>query len=780
MSQFRIKKIDTGLPDEWTFRINDDGATPGDDIVAEDPNELAQAISDTQTELLKSGTHAPGVLINATEGALARIKTIEDTVGSTTLQDAYDNGRFISVTPGRPLSLGALGEIELDSSGNLKIDSNTFKVTNGTNDMNLTESGVQSSNSDLIFGTTGTRTATLQAGTNLFLNDGFLSSAITLSESGQTSLATTAQSLVGAINEISSGFTGTDFQQIYNQSSPPTIVTTFGNGPLKVENGSGNPNTPALQIEGGIECIDFLDADKLTVGPGATINITIDSDGSIDTVGDIETSTKLISPRLENTIGDITFVDSRGSATLTEIGEGSLSTVNQSLFGAINELNSLALQNATFLSALDVEHDLVTGAHEIINTQSGAGQESTSRFNIKDSGGVTRVSMNALGEITAEEMTLGIYDVVSELAANVAHRADDGTSHSAVAAHFSASNPHNTVKSLAKFGDTALNGDVTVSEGAGITITRSGNDLEIATSSGNTLQSVYNAQVDGVLTLDTTGGKDLLFRDSGSLLIMSLDELLVTINKNIALTNAGATMSASADFTLSATQDLGLGSSAGHVDITAPAIGKVVNIEGIPWSDGLAAPVLDASLTQDAVGAVNDLAENHYRLLENATGVTVTQGTSVILREDGKFWIPYPSASEAGALLETPLNADLYWHGFGVADEDIAAGATGRIRTSGLMSANIGTMDGTTDWRPGDEMYIARVGLAEAEIVSTGSLSNNDTITFDTATAAKVYTAKSSGANPGLGEFDISSDVDPNAAADITRNNLIDTLNNET
>jgi hypothetical protein len=48
LSQFRIKKIDTGEIDEWSFRINDQGVIIGDDVVAEDPNELAQAVSDTQ------------------------------------------------------------------------------------------------------------------------------------------------------------------------------------------------------------------------------------------------------------------------------------------------------------------------------------------------------------------------------------------------------------------------------------------------------------------------------------------------------------------------------------------------------------------------------------------------------------------------------------------------------------------------------------------------------------------------------------------------------------
>lgn len=781
MSQFRIKNIDTGVIDSWLFRIDEQGAVLGDDITARDPNELAQAISDTQELLVKTGTYAPNVLINPTEGVLSRIKTIEDTFGTTTLQDAYDNGRFISVAAGRPLSIGAIGEIELDSSGNLEIDANTFRVANGASYMSLSETGAVSANTSLTFGTTvSTIDTTLTSARDLFLKDGNLASAVRLSQSGETVLTTTAQSLVGAINEISSGFVTTDLQQIYDQSSPATITTTFGGGPVRFVNGSGNPNTPALIVDGGISTIDFIDVDTLTVGPGASVNLTIDSTGGITTVGDIETTTKLVSPRLENLSGDITLEDTRGSVTLTEIGQGTLDTASQSLVGAINEVNALADQNAASLAILDVEHDLTTGLHEIINTQSGAGQESTSRFNIKDSGGATRISMNALGEIAAEELTLGSYDVVSELALNEAHRLDDGTSHSAVAAHFADPNPHNTVKSIAKFGDTALNGEVTLSEGAGITLTRSGQDIEISTASGNTLQSVYDSQLNGDFILDTDGGKDLFFRDSSSALIMSLDDTNIVFNRSVTIQNAGAQIAAANDLAVNASSNLSIESTNGAVSIDAPNIGQTVSIEGVDWSDGTGAPAIDPSLPQDLIGALGDLALNTYTEAQNATGKTVAAGTAVVLREDGTFWIPYPDAAEASARLENPLNSDLYWHAFGVADEEITAGATGRIRTSGRISADVGKMDALTDWRVNDTLYIARLGSAEAEIVSNGSISNSDTITLDTAGAAKVYTAVSSGADPSLGQFDISSDVDLNVAADITRNNLMAALNNET
>jgi len=779
MSQFRIKNIDNGLIDSWLFRINDQGIIQGDDVVAQDPNELAQAISDTQDLIVKTGTYSPNVLIHPTEGVLSRIKTIEDTFGTTTLQNAYDNGRFISVQPGRPLSLGAIGEIELDSSGNLKIQTNTFRVSNGSADLNLSFSGATSSNSHLTFGTlVNSRDTTVRGGRELYLRDMHLTSAVPLSSAGNIALVTAAQSIIGAINEISSGFSGTDLQQIYNQSSPALITTSFSGGPVQIVNGSGNPNTPALQIQGGIDALDFIDADKLTIGPGVAVNLTIESSGQVDTVGDIKTTTKFIAPRLENPTGELTLLDIRGSLNITEIGEGSLDTVKQSLFGAINEVNTLALANASNLAILDLEHDLVTGRHDIINTQSGIGLESTSRFNVKDSGGVTRIAMNALGEITAVGMTLGIYNVITELAANVAHRANDGTSHSAVAAHFAAANPHNTVKSVAKFGDTALSGVVTFSEGAGITLTRAGQNIEIATSSGNTLQSVYNAQVSGDLNLDTTGGKNLNFKDSSAVLVMSLKSTAIEMNKNLSFLNAGATIGATAGLGISAVSNLSLSSSTGGILINTPSIGQTTTIEGVAFTNGDVSVSLNNSLPQDIVGAINNLAQNEIAVALNGTGVLVEKGTAVVFREDGSFWIPYPDASEASALLETPLNSDLYWHGVGVADEDISAGATGRIRTSGRISAAVGEMDIGVDWRPGDAMYVSRVGRSRIKVVSNSLLNNNDTITFDTAGAAKLYTAKSSAANPIFGEFNISTDPNPNAASDITRNNLIATLNN--
>lgn len=786
MSQFRIKHIDTGLIDEWTFRIDDQGLVVGDDVIAQDPNELAQAVSDTQDLLLKASVYAPSLLIDPASGALERIKIIEDTFGTTTLQNAYDNGRFISVTPGRPLSLGATGEIELDSSGNLRIDANTFKITNGVADMFISSSGISSSSSDLTFGTISVTNNTLMSSNNeLLFKDKYLVSNISLSEPSNLTLLTASQSLVGAINEVSSGFTGTDLQQIYDQSAPPTINTSFGGGPITIINGSGNPNTPALIIDGGISTVDFIDADKITVGPGAAINITIDSDGSITTIGDIETSGKVTSPRLENLLGEITFLDSRGTATLTELGEASLSTVKQSLFGAINEIDNLANQNANTLLILNGEHDLLTGLHKIINTQSAIGSESTSRLNIKDGGAVTRISMNALGEIVAIEATIAGYVATTEFSANETHRNDDGTSHSAVASHLIATNPHNVVKTVKILGDAAIAGAVVFEEGTGITLTRVGQNIIIAAPEEGTLQSVYDNQLSGNLDIDTLSGKNLFFRNSTASLVMAIQDSGVSFDKAVSMTNAAATIDAVENMAITVDQEFELISTIANVSISSSAPTKTVNIQGIPFTD-TGSGSIDNSLKPSLIGSMNDLASNHYISSINGTGVDQLKGTAVAIRKNGTFWTLYPDIKESNALLRPSTNlsgilitADTYWRGSGVLDENILAGATGRVRTSGLISASVGKMDASTDWYVNDTLYISRSGYSEVDIATIGSLADGDTITLDTATAAKVFTAKTSGANPLVGQFDISATVDLNIKGDETRDNLLSVLNDE-
>lgn len=75
---------------------------------------------------------------------------------------------------------------------------------------------------------------------------------------------------------------------------------------------------------------------------------------------------------------------------------------------------------------------------------------------------------------------------------------------------------HKGVHSLAKSGDTALYGDVTLSEGSGIAITRTGNDLQIASaSSGKYRQFVY----------EVSGGNFSFVIDEDGSPVMALENL---------------------------------------------------------------------------------------------------------------------------------------------------------------------------------------------------------------------------------------------------------------
>ena len=442
MSQFRIKQIDQGLPDDWTFRIDDDGLIVGDDVTASDPNELAVAITETQDLLLKASSYSPSQLIDPAHGVLERVKIIEDTFGATSLQDAYVEGNIITVQAGRPLTFGS-GHIELDSSGNLKFSPTTMKIYNGVLQMNMSYQGITSSTTSLTFGTaSGSIDTTVTSNRNLYLKDGNLLSSVPLSESGHTSLVTTNQSIISAINEISSGFNAASFQQIYNQSSPPEIRTSFANSSLRLINDTGNPSTPAVDVQGKISCDDNIHADGITIGPGATVNCTIASDGSINTSAIIETTTKVKVPNIESSIGDLNLKDIRGNADLTELSDAALTTTKTSIFGSINEVNALANTNAASILVLENEHDLVTGNHKIINTQAIPGGDSISRITVKNSSGADRITMNGNGDITANEVTLGTYSLSNEASLNVAHRTGNGSDHANVVNNTSAINNH--------------------------------------------------------------------------------------------------------------------------------------------------------------------------------------------------------------------------------------------------------------------------------------------------------------------------------------------------
>ena len=728
MSQFRDKKIDTGLPDDWNFRTNDDGLSLGDDIVAEDPNDLARAIIDTQTELLKASVYAPGDLIDANSGALERIKILEDNVGSISLQDAYANGNYINPTPGTPIILGAGGVIEIDSGQNLLINPNTMRIYEGTQQLDFTHNSITSSTANVTMGTVSpsrtsstanvtmgtvspSRDFSLLGGNNLYLKDGNLISPITLSQAGVTALATTAQSIVGAINEITGGFTSTGLQQIYNQSSPPKITTTLAKGRVIIENGTGNTAIPALEVQGGINVTAAVKTASLEVGPISSPNLTVSNTGVISTNNNIVTTTQVRTPQVIAPIGALKLTDSLGTADLTSVLDPALTTVKQTIFGAINEVNTIATNNATGLAAFGVEHNSSTGRHGIITTQASAGQNSVNRFSVKDDGGTDRFTVKGTGVANATNVLLPSYDLANELSLNEAHRADDGTSHSAVATHLAASNPHNTVKYLNVDGSPNLSGNVVLQEGAGITLTQVGQNIEISAAAGSTLQGVYNTQVDG--NLDLSAGKELFIRNAGSQNIASFEQADIQLYQNITIKN-GSDIDADNDLAITANGVLNLLSNSSDINIASTG-GQVI-IEGVSFAE-IAGGSLPSYTASNLVSSHNEILEQRFwsgdtlNPFTNNTNYTIAKGTPVIMRPAGQdLWTPVPAANTTGS-------SEAYKSIWGLVDEEVLPAGTARIRHYGIMEIDLGQMDGTPDgqFQTGDILYVSKPGAASVE-----------------------------------------------------------------
>lgn len=768
MSQFRIKKVDLGLPDEWVLRTNDDGAALGDDIVAEDPNDLAGAMSDTQDLLLKASVYAPASLLNPNSGALERIKLLEDNVGSISLQDAYDNGNYINVTPGVPLSLGSGGVIVVDSLNNLTINPSVMKVVSGSQEMMISHTGIQSSTTNMTVGTSSpSRDLTLIGGNEIYFGDGNLISAIKLSELGTTTLATTSQSLVGAINEISGGFTSTDLQQIYDQSTPPKITTTVGSGSMEIENGTGSAFTPALKVTGILEVSSDTKVDTLKVGSGLAVNLTINPDGSIETVGDIKTTTRVVTGLVEAEVGTLTLKDSLGDADLTSVTDSSLATVKQTIFGSINEVNTIATQNASSLAAFAIQHDTSTGYHEVIITQADPGFDTDDRFVIKNSSGANVVMANALGLIEAQDVKLGVYNLAAEAVANDVHRNGGGSDHADVAAHFLDPNPHDVVKHINRQGSPQLTGDVVLKEGPGITLVQSGSDIEISAAAGSTLQGVYDSQVSGDWTLGA--GKNLNMKNDIGQDIASFGQAAIDIHKDINIKLASK-ISSDSLFIIESTGDVQLQSTTSDVSISST--GGSVILSGTKFASTVP-EVLPGFMPDTVMGTINQGIAQRYHVATNNTNETIKKGTAVNIDYNNSIWTVLVSA-------ETIPDELFYRRCFGLADEDIPSGNDGRIKVNGIIFADIGKMDTASDggFQPGDTLYIARQGYGQVELSTIGLLANGDTITVDAGGSGLTFTAKGSPVSDG--EFRIYGGTNVAIKEFKTLDSFIEQVNNIT
>jgi len=769
MSQFRNKNLHLGLVDTWDFKINDQGAIEGDDIVAEDPNELAQAISDTQDLLLKTSVTAPGDLINPNSGVLERIKHIEDTVGSTSLQMAYDEGNIIAVSPGRDLMFGASGDIRIDSSKNITVEANTFKVKNGLTSMLIYPDGVRSYEGDLSLGTTyAGKTTTLSSNGPLVLKDENLTASITLSDPNTNpTLVTSSQSLVGAINEIASGFGSTGLQDVYDQGSTPEIQTENSKGSIIIR--EYIDSVPALTIDGSISCYRKIQTKLFEIKDGLATTLSINESGTMLSEGIISSNTRVDAPVIGGKNNQLILTDDLGAITLTETGHTLLNTSHSSLFGALNELHEETSQSLQSIAILNLEHDLSSGKHGKITTQASTGHNQDKRITVLNDSGAETMSINGEGAIIAENMTLNMYNVTTELFENKNHRLDDGTSHSAVNNHINtAINPHNTVNSLKVQGGIELKDDISLVPGTGVTLTQAGQEITISTSSGTTLQGVYDNQSTGNLILDTLNSKDLSFLNSSNELLISIRDQKVEIGKELSLTDAVGSILAIADLELKGSENTFIKAAIGDVNLEAESMGKTVKIESVPFTDGQTNTFIDG-LEDSVVGTINQLGTNFFTTGTNATGVTQHKGTVVIFREDGTFQIPYSNIKNSCMMLNRPIAASNFIHAFGVLAEDIAPWASGVVQTGGTITADVGEMSPGLSWRKNDSLLIARCGKATAKIVAPN---DGDYISI----SGKNYTAKASGADPALGQFDIAGTS--NADKDATRDNLLNALNN--
>ena len=761
MSQFRIKQIDLGLVDDWINRVNDDGADLGDDIVAEDPNDLAAAIQDTQQELLKASVYAPSDLLDSASGLFERVKLLEDTFGDTTLQDAYDNGNFINLTPGRNLILGGGGVIEIDPLNNVIFRPNNMQIISGPQSLNLAYDGIRSTTTNLTFGTTGTtRDTTLIAGRDTFLKDGNLNNPVRLSETGTNSLATSSQSIIGAINEVSNIFNTVNLQQVYDQSSPPRITTSQSSGPLEVFNGSGSSSTPALRTQGNVRANGDMKSDTISVGVGSATTLTIASNGSVDTPGSIRTTDRVITRDVESDVGALTLSDAFGEADLTSFDDQDLNTTKQTIFGAINELHQVSQQNTATTGAFAAQHNSATGQHGIITTQSSSSaNNSQNRFTVRNAAGADTFFIDGNGQATAQNLLLQAYNLLSELQSNEAHRQGSGMDHSAVADHIADPNPHDTVKSVAAEGQAGVSGDIVLIPGGGIGIAQDGTDITISSVATASLQGVYDGSPNGDIV--TASGKNLNILNEQSFPLLQFTQDDSRFLSDIVMD--GANITAVSTLNLLAPQFLNIEADAGVVDISSGSGGTI--IDGVDFSsngDGSILDFLQSNLLDAFERGELDKYDYYYR--ENLQGdnelITgrlnssekiLVKGTAVniaIEDEEKPLWTPISeidfstsSASFAG------------WHG--VLDEDAAPGEVARIKLSGVIEdAYIGqTEEG--QFEIGDVLYICRGNRSTVKIEDISQLNNGDSVTFDSGGANLTYTAVTSVLGPR--QFEIQS-----------------------
>jgi hypothetical protein len=768
MSQFRVKKIDTGIVDEWVPRLNEDGIQIGDDIDARDPNELSEAIMDTQEVLLKVSTLASNAILDPSSGIAERLTILEGVAGQATLQDVYANGNVISVTGGRPLVLGASEEIKIDDSGNLSFNPATMRVRgSGVSFLELTNESVFSTLGSFLIGaiSPGNDLTVMSAG-EMYMEDVYLNVPITLSQAGDSSLDTTSQSLVGAINELKASAFSVSFQSVYDQSNPPRILTNLGNGPVHFEDPNPASIADAFKVTG-----NSTFTKKIVVGGKVSIgsNTTIEDGPGISSVNKIKTTVEVETPFVNANINDLTLQDKRLSIKLTETGDSSIDTNSGSIIGAINELKANIDTVGASATLFDVEHSSVTGFHEIITTQADIGQNALERILVKDQTGTNQFSVTGEGDVVTQGLLASGLNVVALLGQLANHLSDDGTAHSAVNSHFIASNPHNVVKTI-----SGLSGSVNVSSPDGsVTVGSVGNTITLQTVDLSDLQSTYDAATLKKFELDPTG---LQFIDAASTnLLLMVRELDIMFQRNINLEFAGAMIEAVSDLTVHPQDKLTLSSELEDVEIfTTDAVNKTVSIQSIPF-DEAAVKTLPTLGGSSILGNLKILDSDKALTLTHLILSTISEGQALTQGTQGYLWYPISNIHPGN---EFESNINFFFSNLSnimIAGEDVLGGNAGKFYKDGTMTVNLGA--GPEAWEEGIDIFLGETGSSDWEIVDVTNFADLDTVTVEPGVLDKIITAVTGVPDAVNGEFKIESTANANLDADKTRSNILGVLN---
>lgn len=769
MSQFRIKKIDQGLPDEWVYRLNDLGAQIGDDIDARDPNELAESILDTQTLLLKTSKLSPSVVIKTDSGLAERLTLLEQTAGQAGLQDVYVNGSSISILNGRPFVVGAREEIKVDDSGNVSFNPVSFRVKGvGATYLSLSGNSVYSTLTDLMIGAVSPGTDLNLIGARMMsFKDNYLVSPIYLSESGQSRLETISQSLVGAINELKNSSFNVSFQSVYNQSSPPRVLVNMAIGAITFENANANAIGDTFKVIGNQTITKKLTVTELKIGANASVSDA----GGIKTTSKIESTTEIATPVINSGIQDLKLQDKRIQTTLSEDGVSVLKTSRTSIIGAINELKDSIDNVGGAQTYFGQEHDGQTGVHGIITTKAATGQDAANRIIVKDSLGVERVTVSGDGQIKAEKMTLSGKDVVDLLNKLSTHILDDGRSHVAVASHIAASNPHGNVKSI-----QGLSSDISLtSADSSVSISTSGQSINLSVNEKSTMQDGYNRLLEKKINIDTSLG--LKFNDAtSSETIMMLRNIGVLLNRNINFEFANAKITATTNLTLDAATGLSLVSQTDNVAINAAQSNKTVVIQGVPFSSTTYA-TLSPSIGTSILEAVSKLGAAVVNSLTSGCFDMIAKGSTVSLDQSNQTMFPISTLHPAN---EFVAEVDFYHNAIkpiGVNLEDVTYN-----EVKGFFKQAKATVDTQrSGWILGQGIYIAPPIKSKIKLVNPSSIVAGNTITISPTGINKAITAVSTVPNQDAGEFKIeTSSVSANINADKTRNNIVAVINNRT